>query len=65
VGFLSLLLLSSGKLVVQQCARESTEEAEFTAERCAGLCEACVESFLECALLSGSYAFAVACLRLV
>ena len=60
-----LLLLSLGKVVVQQCARETAEEAEFAAEWCASLRKACVESFLERAFFSGCYAFAVACLRIV
>jgi hypothetical protein len=61
------LLLSLGKVVVQQCAceTETAEEAEFTAERCASLRKACVEPFLERAFFSGCYSLAVARLRIV
>jgi hypothetical protein len=58
---LLLLLLSSGK-VEEQCAREPAEEAQFTAQRCASLCKARVEPFLERTFFSGCYAIAVACL---
>ena len=60
-----LLLLGSGEVVVQQCARETAEQAEFAAEWCASLRKACVEPFLKRAFFSGCYSLAVPCLRLV
>lgn len=53
--------LGSGE-VEEQGAREAAEEAEFVPARGAGLCEACVEAFLERAFFACCYAVAVACL---
>lgn len=53
--------LGSGE-VEEQGGREAAEEAEFVSARRAGLCEACVEAFLERAFFACCYALAVACL---